>query len=202
MLWQLGWGRMRTSRIVRNTKETQIELELELEGTGKYTGSTGIAFFDHMLDLFTRHGNFSLNLKFKGDLEVDSHHSVEDVGIVLGEAFKEALGDKNGIERYGHILLPMDEALIAVALDLSGRPYLDFKIELPYETIGNFETELVEEFMRAFAFSLGMNLHIRELEGRNTHHIIEGAFKGLARSLKQAIVISNNNGIPSTKGAL
>lgn len=188
--------------VERNTKETKIKMWLSLDGDGVLEGLTGVDFFDHMLTLFTKHGNFSLKMNVDGDLGVDSHHTVEDVGIVLGEVFKQALGDKVGIERYGDIILPMDETLVMVALDLGGRPFLDYKVEVPYERIGNFETELAEEFLRSFTTSLGMNLHVRLLEGRNTHHIIEGVFKALARALKKAVKVDASNGLPSTKGLL
>lgn len=192
----------RQSKVVRNTNETKIELTLAIDGEGVFNGSTGIGFFDHMLTLFAKHGSFFLDLKLKGDLEIDGHHTVEDLGLVLGSAFKEALGDKAGIARYGDIILPMDEALVMVALDLGGRPYLNFKVEMPVPLLGNFETELVEEFFRAFVMSCGLNLHIRLLEGKNTHHIIEGVFKGFARSLKKAVMDTGSGEIPSTKGTL
>lgn len=192
----------RVGSVERNTKETQIKLNIDLDGSGVLVGNTGIGFFDHMLELLVKHSNINLDLEMKGDLEVDAHHSVEDVGIALGEAFKKALGDKAGIERYGSILLPMDEVLVLLALDLSGRPYLNFDVTVPYETIGNFETELVEEFFRAFIVAAGINLHVKVLEGRNTHHIIEGMFKALGRSLKMAIRVDERNGIPSTKGMI
>lgn len=192
----------RTASKERNTKETKIRLELDLDGDGRLEGETKIGFFDHMLDLLIKHAGFSLKLEAVGDLHVDAHHTVEDLGIILGEALKDALGDKKGIERYGHMLLPMDEVLVMLALDLGGRPYLSYELELPYETIGNFETELVEEFLRALVTAAGMNLHVRLLAGRNTHHIIEGVFKALARSLKMAVKIDPRGGIPSTKGIL
>ncbi|KAF0091216.1 MAG: imidazoleglycerol-phosphate dehydratase [Fusobacteria bacterium] len=192
----------RKVNINRNTKETKIAVELNLDGNGVCQGSTGIGFFDHMLDLFIKHSNMSLKLDVVGDLQVDAHHTVEDLGIVLGEALKGALGDKKGIERYGSIILPMDEVLIMLALDLGGRPFFVFDVELPYETIGNFETELVEEFLRAFIMSAGMNLHVRQLSGKNTHHIIEGVFKALARAVKMAVRVDERNGIPSTKGSI
>lgn len=192
----------RKIEIERNTKETKIKAELTVDGDGVCVGSTGIGFFDHMLDLFIKHSNMSLKLDVVGDLQVDAHHTVEDLGIVLGEALKGALGDKKGIERYGSIILPMDEVLIMLALDLGGRPFLAFDVELPYETIGSFETELVEEFLRAFIMAAGMNLHVRLLSGKNTHHIIEGVFKALARSVKIAVKVDERNGIPSTKGSI
>lgn len=192
----------RKINITRNTKETKISVELNVDGDGVCQGSTGIGFFDHMLDLFVKHSNMSLKLDVVGDLQIDAHHTVEDLGIVLGEALKGALGEKKGIERYGSIILPMDEVLIMLALDLGGRPFLVFDVELPYETIGNFETELVEEFLRAFIMSGGMNLHVRQLSGKNTHHIIEGIFKALARAVKMAVKVDERNGIPSTKGSI
>lgn len=192
----------RKVEIERNTKETKIKVELTVDGAGVCEGSTGIGFFDHMLDLFIKHSNMSLKLDVVGDLQVDAHHTVEDLGIVLGEALKGALGDKKGIERYGSIILPMDEVLVMLALDLGGRPFLVFDVELPYETIGNFETELVEEFLRAFIMAAGMNLHVRLLSGKNTHHIIEGVFKALARAVKMAVKVDERNGIPSTKGSI
>lgn len=192
----------RRASINRNTKETEITLTLDLDGEGLLKGRTEVGFFDHMLDLLAKHARFTLELDVRGDLQVDAHHTVEDVGIALGEALRKALGDKAGIERYGSILLPMDEVLVMCALDLGGRPYFSFQGELPYETIGNFETELAEEFFRAFAMSAGMNLHISILKEGNTHHMIEGCFKALARSLKAALRIDAVNGIPSTKGVL
>ncbi len=192
----------RRASINRNTKETEITLTLDLDGEELLKGRTEVGFFDHMLDLLAKHARFTLELDVRGDLQVDAHHTVEDVGIALGEALRKALGDKAGIERYGSILLPMDEVLVMCALDLGGRPYFSFQGELPYETIGNFETELAEEFFRAFAMSAGMNLHISILKEGNTHHMIEGCFKALARSLKAALRIDAANGIPSTKGVL
>ncbi|MDD2371349.1 MAG: imidazoleglycerol-phosphate dehydratase HisB [Firmicutes bacterium] len=192
----------RIAKKERFTKETKISLELSIDGEGVCQGNTGIGFFDHMLDLFIKHSNMSLKMNVEGDLQVDAHHTVEDFGIVLGETLKEALGDKKGIERYGSIILPMDEVLIMLALDLGGRPFLVFDVELPYEIIGNFETELIEEFLRAFTMSSGMNLHVKQLSGKNTHHIIEGVFKALARALKQAVKVDMRNGIPSTKGSI
>lgn len=192
----------RVSNIKRETKETKINLTLNLDGKGEFIGKTGIGFFDHMLELLIKHSNFNLRLDIKGDLEVDAHHSVEDIGISLGEGLKKALGDKMSIERYGSMILPMDEVLVMLALDLSDRPYLNFDVNIPYEVIGNFETELVEEFFRAFSVSGGINMHVKLLEGKNTHHIIEGAFKALGRSLKKAVKVDLANGIPSTKGKL
>jgi len=192
----------RRGQVERNTKETKIRINIDLDGKGQFQGATGIGFLDHMLDLLAKHSGFDIELNVQGDLHVDGHHTVEDIGIVMGEVLRQALGDKIGIERYGHIILPMDEVLMMVALDLSGRPYLSYDLELPFETIGNFETELVEEFFRALAFSAGMNLHIALLAEGNTHHMIEAAFKGMARALKMAVRIDERNGMPSTKGSI
>lgn len=207
---------VRASNISRVTGETDINLKLNIDGTGKYNVSTGIGFLNHMLELFARHGRFDISLECRGDTEVDFHHSVEDIGIVLGQAFKQALGEKRGIRRYGSMILPMDESLILVALDISGRSYLvycvDFKSMKVFDTdsqeqqmiVGAFDTELVEEFLVAFSRELGLTLHVKKIHGSNTHHIIEGIFKGLARSMKEACEIEENfkNEIPSTKGAL
>lgn len=192
----------RRGQVERNTKETKIRINIDLDGKGQFQGATGIGFLDHMLDLLAKHSGFDIELNVQGDLHVDGHHTVEDIGIVMGEVLRQALGDKIGIERYGHIILPMDEVLMLVALDLSGRPYLSYDLELPFETIGNFETELVEEFFRALAFSAGMNLHIALLAEGNTHHMIEASFKGMARALKMAVRIDDRNGMPSTKGSI
>ena len=195
---------MRESRIERKTGETEIKLLLSLDGSGKYSLASGVGFLNHMLALFAKHGSFDLTLSCKGDLEVDCHHSAEDIGICLGEALKEALGDKVGIRRYGDRILPMDEALILVAIDLSGRGYLGYEVELPSARVGEFDTELVEEFLAAFSRSAGITLHVRQLAGRNTHHIIEGIFKCLARALRDAVEIDprNSGALPSTKGVL
>lgn len=193
----------RTAKVERRTKETQICLELNLDGQGIFKGSTGIGFFDHMLDGFARHGFFDLFLEMKGDLEVDGHHTIEDFGIVLGTAFKEALGDKRGIRRYGDRVLPMDETLVMAAVDLCGRPYLSFQAEFPREKVGDMETEMVQEFFYAFAYSCGMNLHIRVLDGRNCHHIIEAIFKAAAKALDEAVSEEPRiSGVLSTKGSL
>ena len=191
---------MRIATINRKTNETDISLRLSLDG-GESDISTGVGFFDHMLAQLTRHGGLGLTLNCHGDLEVDAHHSVEDVGLALGEALRTALGDKRGIERYGQAVVPMDEALILCALDLSGRPCLRFKAEIPAERVGGFDTELVREFMQAFCNSGGFALHIRQLDGENSHHIIEGVFKALARALKQAVAVTGSS-LPSTKGVL
>jgi imidazoleglycerol-phosphate dehydratase len=195
---------MRNAQIKRKTAETDITLRLTLEGSGQGSIDSGCGFLDHMLTLFAAHGRFDLDLLCRGDVQVDDHHSVEDIGIALGEAFAVALGDKRGIHRYGHTVLPMDEALILSAVDLSGRGYLEYALELPAAKVGSFDTELVEEFFLAFVRKAGCTLHIRQLSGRNTHHIIEGAFKSVARSLREAIApdMAYGDEIPSTKGLL
>lgn len=195
---------MREATIERKTAETDIKLTLNLDGSGKSEIQSGIGFLDHMLTLFASHGRFDLKLSCKGDTNVDDHHSAEDIGICLGKAFADALGDKRGINRYGSFLLPMDEALIQVALDLSGRSCLCFGLSFPTEKIGSFDTELVEEFFEAFTRQGLMNLHILQLAGKNSHHIAEGAFKAVARALKEAVAIDPANGdaVPSTKGVL
>ena len=207
---------MRKSEIARKTKETDISLSLDIDGTGVYDINTGVGFFDHMLELFTRHGRFDMTVRCDGDTWVDSHHTVEDVGIVMGQAFKEALGDKKGIRRYGEMLLPMDEALILVALDISGRNYLGYDVEfqsmkvtdgsneMRQMMVGSFDSELAEEFLMAFSRELGLTLHVKKLAGKNTHHIIEATFKGLARALAKACEIDERfkDEIPSTKGSL
>jgi imidazoleglycerol-phosphate dehydratase len=193
----------RQSVIKRNTSETMIEVDLTLEGEGIYEISTGIGFFDHMLNLFARHGMFSLKVKAEGDLFIDSHHTVEDVGIVLGQAIKEALGDKSSIKRYGTEYVPMDECLSMCSIDLSGRPYLVLNGELGCGKIGDMDMELVEEFFKALAFNAGMTLHLNLLYGKNRHHIVESMFKAFGRALKKAIEIDERiNGVMSTKGVL
>lgn len=193
----------RSAAITRNTKETQISLYLELDGKGKAEIDTGIGFFDHMLNSFAKHGFFDLSLKVKGDLEVDTHHTVEDVGIVMGQAIREALGEKEGIVRYGTKILPMDEALILCSLDLSGRPYYVQDVTLLTERIGTFETEIFHEFFYALSYSAGMNLHIRQITGSNSHHIVEGAFKAFAKALDEAVGVDPRiEGVLSAKGAL
>lgn len=189
---------------VRKTAETDIDLFLELDGTGKSTVETGCGFLDHMLTLFAKHGRFDITVKCVGDTCVDYHHTAEDIGICLGEAFKEAIGDKKGIKRYGSTVLPMDEALILSAVDISGRSYLGFELPVKTEKVGDFDTELVEEFFAAFVRKAEITLHIKELAGSNTHHIIEGAFKSAARSLKTAVELDEKyaDEIPSTKGVL
>lgn len=193
---------MRTSEITRKTAETDISLRLNLDGTGKSHIDTGCGFLNHMLTLFAAHGKFDLTVKCVGDTDVDDHHSVEDIGICLGSAFREALADKRGIIRYGSFLLPMDEALILSAVDISGRSCLCYELEIPTEKIGTFDTELVEEFFLAFTRSCPMSLHLRQLAGKNSHHIVEGAFKSVARSLKAAASLDGSGEIPSTKGVL
>lgn len=194
---------MRQATIKRETKETKIALSLDLDGSGKGDIGTGIGFFDHMLNLFAKHGKFDLTLQAEGDLYVDGHHTVEDAGIVLGQAIKEALGDKRGIRRYGSALLPMDECLAEAAVDLSGRAYLVFHCDFTQEKQGQFDLELVEEFFRALAFQAGMNLHLNLRYGKNNHHKAEALFKAFARALRAAAQVEDAaGGIPSTKGVL
>lgn len=192
---------MRKVQIERNTTETRISARLDIDGSGSYDIKTGCGFLDHMLELFTRHGRFDLKIDCKGDTYIDDHHTVEDIGIVLGSAFKKALGEKKGIVRYGSMMLPMDEALILVALDFSGRSTLVYDLTLK-EKVGSFDTELVEEFFLAFVREAGLTLHIKQLSGMNSHHIIEGTFKGFARALAQAVEVKHGEEIPSTKGVL
>lgn len=189
--------------VVRKTKETEINLKLNLDGTGKSSISTGIGFFDHMLEGFSKHGFFDLDLTVTGDLYVDGHHTVEDTGIVLGECIKEALGEKNGIRRYGNFLLPMDEVLVLCAVDLGGRPYFQSDVTFPTEKIGNFDTELIREFFYAISYSSKMNLHFKLLSGGNSHHIAEAMFKAFSKALDQAVSYDERlEGILSTKGSL
>jgi len=195
---------MRSATASRDTKETQIRIELELDGEGNTDCSTGLPFFDHMLDQLGRHGGFDLTVHAKGDLEIDSHHTVEDTGILLGSVFKEALGDKVGVRRFASNRIPLDEALIDTALDLSGRPFMHYEVEFPGEKIlGNppFDPQLCEEFWRAFVTASGMTLHIALVRGKNTHHIVEATFKGVARALRDAVAVTGG-GLPSTKGLL
>lgn len=195
---------MRQAEIVRKTGETDVRIELELDGKGDCDIDTGIGFLDHMLELFARHGRFGLRVVCKGDTQVDDHHSAEDIGIALGQAFDRALGDRKGIVRYGQTILPMDESLILSAVDLSGRGLLAYGLQIPTEKVGTFDTELTEEFFRALALNARCTLHIRQLDGRNSHHIIEGAFKSVARSLRAAVKVDPEcaEEIPSTKGVL
>ena len=193
---------MRIAEISRKTAETDIMLTLNLDGTGKSTVKTGVGFLDHMLTLFASHGKFDLTVRCQGDTDVDDHHSAEDIGICLGQAFAGAMGEKRGITRYGSFLLPMDEALIQTAVDISGRSYLGYGLEIPTEKIGTFDTELVEEFWLAFVRCCPMSLHIRQLAGKNSHHIVEGSFKSVARSLRIAVASDGTDEIPTTKGGL
>jgi imidazoleglycerol-phosphate dehydratase len=191
----------RTSHQHRETKETTIDLTLEVDGAGEASATTGIPFFDHMLEQLGKHSGWNLTIRAVGDLEIDTHHTIEDVGIVLGTALKEALGDKAGVRRFGWAIVPLDEALVEVALDLSGRPFLVYELDPRSEWIGTFDPQLAEEFWRAFAFGAGITLHIRLVSGKNGHHIIEASFKSVARSLRDAVRIEGS-GIPSTKGSL
>ena len=195
---------MRTARISRKTAETAITVELNLDGDGSYDNQTGIGFFDHMLGQLARHSLVDLKIRCTGDLHIDNHHSVEDTGIALGQALAKALGDKKGIRRYGSCLLPMDEALVRAALDLSGRPFLMWNLDLPTQKIGSFDTELLREFFTALAMNGGITLHVEKLAGENSHHIAESAFKAVARALRDAIERDPRKGdaIPSTKGIL
>ena len=195
---------MRNAEIIRNTAETKIRLTLNLDGTGKSEITTGVGFLDHMLTLFAKHGRFDLTVSCQGDTWVDDHHTVEDVGIALGQAFQIALADKKGITRYGNMILPMDESLILTAVDLSGRGYLGYDLQIPTQKVGSFDTELVEEFWLGFVRNANATLHIRRLAGTNSHHIIEGAFKSAGRSLRAAVAIETAfaDEIPSTKGVL
>lgn len=195
---------MRTATIARKTAETDIRLTLSLDGSGRSEVHTGVGFLDHMLTLFARHGRFDLTVACEGDIWVDDHHSVEDIGICLGEAAAQALGDKRGITRYGSMLLPMDEALILCAVDISGRPMLCTELQIPTEKVGTFDTELVQEFLQAFASRAGLTLHVRQLAGSNSHHIIEGVFKALGRAFSAAVAVDERakDEIPSTKGML
>lgn len=194
---------MRTAHVTRVTKETDIDLTLNLDGSGKCMADTGIGFFDHMLDGFARHGLFDLQVKVKGDLHVDSHHTIEDTGIVLGSAIKEALGDKAGIRRYGSFLLPMDDALVMCAVDLSGRPYFSSNLQFAALMVGTMQTEMVREFFYAVSYSAGMNLHFKQLDGINDHHVMEAAFKAFAKALDEASSFDPRiDGVWSTKGTL
>ncbi|KAB7615458.1 imidazoleglycerol-phosphate dehydratase HisB [Amylibacter sp. SFDW26] len=195
---------MRTAKISRDTAETKISVEINLDGTGVYDNETGVGFFDHMLDQLSRHALIDMKVRAKGDLHIDEHHTVEDVGIALGKALSQAVGDKKGIRRYGSCLLPMDDALVRSALDISGRPYLVWNVEIPTAKIGTFDTELVREFFTAFAMQGGLTLHVESLDGFNSHHIVEAAFKSVAQALRVALETDPRkaNDIPSTKGTL
>jgi len=195
---------MRKGRIARKTNETSVTVELELDGTGASGISTGVGFFDHMLDQLARHSLIDLAIRAEGDRHIDDHHTVEDVGIALGQAVSQALGDKRGLTRYADCLLPMDEALTRVAIDVSGRPFLVFRVEFPTGAIGSFDTQLVREFFQAFTGNSGVTLHIESLYGANSHHIAESCFKGVARALKTAVAVdpAQFDRIPSTKGSL
>ena len=195
---------MRTSQITRKTAETEIDVTVDLDGTGQYDNETGVGFFDHMLDQLARHSLIDMKIRCKGDLHIDDHHTVEDVGIALGQALREAVGDKKGITRYGACLLPMDDALVRAALDLSGRPFLVWNVDLPTPKIGSFDTELVREFFQALSTHGGITLHVDALHGFNSHHIAEAAFKAVARALRDAVETDPRkaDAIPSTKGAL
>ena len=193
----------RSASVKRTTKETQIQMELTIDGMGRSNVSTGIGFFDHMLEGFAKHGFFDLNVTVNGDLHVDGHHTVEDTGIVLGQAIKEAIGDKKGIRRYGHFTLPMDDALVLCAIDLCGRPYLNFDAAFSVERVGYLDTELIQEFFYAITYSCGMNLHIKVLDGKNAHHIIEAMFKAFAKALDIATSYDDRiEDVLSTKGTL
>jgi imidazoleglycerol-phosphate dehydratase len=192
---------VRQSQQHRETKETAVDVELRVGGDGRGSADTGIPFLDHMLEQLGKHGGFDLTVRARGDLDVDLHHTVEDVGIVVGAALKDALGDKAGVRRFADALVPLDEALVQVALDLSGRPFLVYEVDPVAEWIGTFDPQLAEEFWRAFAFAAGITLHLRSLSGRNGHHVIEASFKGVARALRDAVRVEGTN-VPSTKGAL
>jgi imidazoleglycerol-phosphate dehydratase len=195
---------MRSATITRNTAETQILVTINLDGTGRYDNQTGVGFFDHMLDQLSRHSLIDMTIRAAGDYHIDDHHTVEDTGIALGQAIVQAVGDKKGINRYGSCLLPMDDALVRAALDISARPFLVFNLDMPTQKIGNFDTELVREFFQALSTHAGLTLHIDQLHGLNSHHIAEAAFKSVARALRQAVEIDPrmSQALPSTKGAL
>ncbi len=195
---------MRRASLTRKTAETDISVEINLDGTGQYDNRTGVGFFDHMLDQLARHALIDMTIRAVGDLHIDDHHTVEDTGIALGQALSEAMGDKRGIRRYGACLLPMDDALVRAALDLSGRPYLVWNVDLPTDKIGQFDTELVREFFQAFSTHGGITLHVDQLHGLNSHHIAEAVFKAVARALRDALEVDprKSDAIPSTKGAL
>jgi len=195
--------RARRAEVRRRTKETDIAVRVGLDGEGLYQVDTGVPFLNHMLELFSRHGFFDLTVKGRGDLEVDAHHTVEDVGLTLGQALREALGDKRGIRRFGEATVPLDEALVSVVVDLSGRPFLVYKVMLGQERIGSFDVELVHDFLLALSNEVGMNLHVNMISGRNPHHVVEAVFKGIARALSQAVSFDPRvKGVLSTKGSL
>lgn len=191
----------RQATIERKTKETDVKVSLDLDGSGTSSSDTGLAFLDHMLEQIGKHGAFDFSVSCKGDLEIDGHHTVEDTGIAVGQAFAEALGDKAGIRRFASVAVPLDESLVEVALDISGRPFLVWEVEVPAETIGNFDTGLAEDFVQAFVQNAGLTLHVRLISGRSPHHVLEAAFKGIANALRDACSIVGG-GIPSTKGTL
>ena len=195
---------MRSATITRNTAETQISVTINLDGTGQYDNQTGVGFFDHMLDQLSRHSLIDMTIRAAGDYHIDDHHTVEDTGIALGQAIVQAVGDKKGINRYGSCMLPMDDALVRAALDISARPFLVFNVDMPTQKIGDFDTELVREFFQALSTHAGLTLHIDQLHGLNSHHIAEAAFKSVARALRQAVEIDPrmSQALPSTKGAL
>ncbi|MEE3392177.1 MAG: imidazoleglycerol-phosphate dehydratase HisB [Lachnospiraceae bacterium] len=193
----------RKAKVTRKTRETSITVEIDLDGSGKAEIDTGVGFFDHMLKSFARHGFFDLNVKVEGDLFVDCHHTIEDTGIVLGEAIKKALGDKAGIRRFGYFILPMDEAMVLAAVDLSGRPYLVYDLPVDAPMIGQYDTEMTHEFFYALSYSCGMNLNIKKMDGQNAHHIVEAAFKAFAKALDMAVSVDPRvDGVLSTKGSL
>ncbi len=195
--------RARTAEVHRKTKETDISVKVALDGAGSYEVQTGVPFLNHMLELFARHGFFDLSVNGRGDLEVDAHHTVEDVGLTLGEALRNALGDKQGIRRFGEATVPLDEALVSVVVDLSGRPFLAYNVKLEKERVGTFDVELIHDFLLALTNQVGMNLHVNMISGRNPHHIVEASFKGLARALSQAASYDSRvKGVLSTKGVL
>jgi imidazoleglycerol-phosphate dehydratase len=198
-----GSNRGRRAAVTRRTKETDITVELNLDGRGQATLDTGIPFLNHMLEIFARHGFFDLAVRARGDLDVDQHHTVEDVGLALGQAWRQALGNKAGIRRFGDAACPLDEALVSAVVDLSGRPFLAYNLKIKQTRVGNFDTELVHDFMAAFTNQVGMNLHLNQVQGRNPHHIIEAGFKALARALDQATQFDTRlEGVLSTKGSL
>jgi imidazoleglycerol-phosphate dehydratase len=193
----------RASEVHRRTKETDVSVRIDLDGEGRYEVDTGVPFLNHMLELFARHGFFDLAVRGRGDLEVDAHHTVEDVGLTLGRALREALGDKRGIRRFGEATVPLDEALVSVVVDLSGRPFLAYNVKLRQERVGSFDLELVHDFLLALSNEVGMNLHVNQVSGRNPHHVVEAAFKGMARALSQAASLDIRvKGVLSTKGSL